>query len=176
MWRVVVSVFAVLGMCQGVDAQSRVPAGCFVTDAERSLYNPVPRCFNEERAGYTPYSVGDGYSVEDIFAIYGFQFGVTVNISYDLFYKWQDAEARAASSAQSSDVHYGWYVTEFNRAKQLKALESKLRKACGSKCKKIKTVRSASTEGERSSPQQAIVTQGGQPWRGSFEEYVGKRK
>jgi hypothetical protein len=135
----------------------------------------MPNCFNEARASYVPYTVGDGYSPEDIAQIYGFQFGYIVNVSSELFYKWQDAEARAASSAQSSAVHYGWYVAEFNRAKQLKALESKLRRVCGSKCKKIKTVRSLNSEAEGRAPQQAIVTQGGQPVSGSFEEYLRKR-
>lgn len=160
MWRGVVSVFVVWVMCQGVEAQSRIPAEFFATDAGRSLYSPMPECFNEARASYVPYTVADGYFPEDIAVIYGFQVGYIVNVSSELFYKWQDAEARAVSSAQSSDVHYGWYVTEFNRAKQLKALESKLRRVCGSKCKKIKTARSLSSEVESSAPLLAIVTQG----------------
>jgi hypothetical protein len=122
--------------------QTRIPPGCFVTDEERGLYITPPTCYNESRSTVLPYTPDSGYSNEALYQMYGFQFGFEVINGWDLFYKWKGAES-------NSSTHYKWYVTEFNKNKKLKALEKKLRRACGSKCRKIATVSSLSQRGEQ---------------------------
>jgi hypothetical protein len=126
-------------------AQTRIPSGCFVTDEERGSYITPPSCYNEARSSVLPYTPGHGYSNEEIYEMYGYQFGFEVIYNWDLFNKWKGAES-------NSETHYKWYVTEFNRNKRLKALEKKLRRACGSKCRKIATVSSLSIRGGQPSP------------------------
>jgi len=154
-------------------AQARVPSGCFVTDAERDLYLNPPTCFNEARLPILPYSPDNGNTKEQILNYYGFQYGFEINTSYDLFYKWQDAEARVTANKSAADTHYGWYVSEFNRGKKLKALESKLRSACGSKCRRIATIRSLGqpTPNPQSSGE---PTKESRPLGVSFEDYLSR--
>jgi hypothetical protein len=119
--------------------------------------------------------MADGYSAEDVHLMYGFQYGNMINFSHDVFYKWQDAEARAAANLANSDTHYGWYVTEFNRGKQLKALEARLRKACGSKCKQIKTIKSLSESGSSEVPREPSKVAGKQSAPMSYSDYFQKQ-
>jgi hypothetical protein len=95
-----------------------------------------------------------------------------INSSVDLFYKWNDAERRSAANLASSDTHYAWYVAEFNRNKQLKALEGKLRKACGSKCKKIKTVKSFGDVGSTEALREPSKAEIGKSAPMRYSEYV----
>jgi hypothetical protein len=176
MWRIVLGIAVSMFIAKGAHAQLRVPSGCFVTDAERELYVPRPNCFNEERAPYIPYTMDNGYSAEDINLIYGFQFGFSVNAAHTLFYSWQDAESRAAANKQSADIHYGWYVTEFNKTKQLKALESRLRKTCGSKCRKIKTIKTVDNAGDGSMARQSLPSSPGNPSSSTFAQFLQQRK
>jgi hypothetical protein len=169
---IILAVIASILITGIADAQLRVPAGCFVTDAERELYSPLPDCFNEQRAVYIPFNMGNGYSAEEIVSFYGWQYGFEVNASYDLFTKWQDAENRATANGDSSNVHYGWYVAEFNKNKQLKKLEARLRKACGSKCKKIKTIKAFSDDGSSSDKKEPLPTASGNPMSMSFEQHL----
>ena len=171
MWRIALGIAASMFIAEGAYSQLRVPSGCFVTDAERELYVPRPDCFNEQRAGFIPLNMSNGYSAEDILLFYGFQYGFEINYSYDLFNKWQDAENRAAANWNSSNLHYGWYVTEFNRNKQLKGLEARLRKTCGSKCKRIKTIKAFSDEGLSSARKDPLPTNSGNPVSISFEQH-----
>jgi hypothetical protein len=126
---------------QSANAQSYIPAGCFVTDEERSLYVTPPTCYNQGRFAVLPYNPDLGYSTEDLYNIYGFQFGFEVINSWTLFYKWQTSES-------NSSTHYKWYSAEFDKNKRMKSLEKKLRKACGSKCKKIATIKSLAQDTE----------------------------
>ena len=130
------------GTASSLHAQTRIPPGCFVTDEERGLYVTPPTCYNEARSTVLPYTPGNGYSNEELYQMYGFQFGFEAINGWDLFYKWKGAES-------NSNTHYKWYVTEFNKNKRLKALEKKLRRACGSKCRKIASVSSLSERGEQ---------------------------
>jgi hypothetical protein len=99
-------------------AQSRVPSGCFVTDAQRELYSgsyncdncDPPECFNEARQAIIPYSPSQFSSEQEFFNFYGFTYGDQILSGYTLFYKWRGSEA----------------------------LVQKLRKACGSRCRRIK--------------------------------------
>ena len=176
MQKIILAMTTLMMFSQVAQAQLRVPSGCFVTDDERSLYSPSPSCFNEERMGYTPYNMTNGYTSEQIINFYGYQYGFEVNVSSDLFYKWQDAEARVTANFNNSNTHYAWYVSEFNKNKQLKSLESKLRKACGSKCKKIKTVKSLSNQGVSSDQRQAIPSHDGLAGSLTFEDYMGQSR
>ena len=122
-------------------AQTYLPPGCFVSDAERSLYVTPPTCYNEGRAAIISYSPDNGFSAEEIYELYGFQFGREALNGWDLFYKWKTSES-------NSTTHYNWYSAEFNKNKKLKAVEKKLRKACGSKCRKIATISSLSSDSQ----------------------------
>jgi hypothetical protein len=157
---------------QVAHAQLRVPSGCFVTDDERSLYSTPPACFNEERAAYLPYNMSNGYTAEQIISFYGYQYGFEVNMSTDFFYKWQDAEGRVTANRNNSDTHYAWYVAEFNKNKQMKSLESKLRKACGTKCKKIKTVKSLADQDETRNQRRAMPSHDGLAASLTFDHYM----
>jgi hypothetical protein len=174
MWRVVFLIIAFVTLCASAEAQLRTPSGCFVTDLERGYFSPPPSCFNEERMSSVPLGMADGYSAEDVHLMYGFQYGNMINFSYDVYLKWQDAESRAAANLANSDIHYGWYVAEFNRGKQLKALEAKLRKACGSKCKKIKTIKSFSDMGSSETLREPSKAVGQQSAPMSYSEYFQK--
>jgi hypothetical protein len=98
-------------------AQERVPSGCFVTDEERVKYLTPPPCFNEERQTIINWNPGNGYTTEQLRQFYGFQYGSMVVFAYDLFTQLQQSGAALNSKL---------------------ALERKLRKACGSKCRRIK--------------------------------------
>lgn len=125
------------GTLNSTSAQTYIPAGCFVTDEVRGLYIIPPTCYNEERYSVAPYTPDDGFTDQQLFDLYGFQVGLLVYYSWQTYYKWQAAET-------NSNTHYGWYSAEFDKNKQLKAMEKKLRKACGSKCRKIVTIASLS--------------------------------
>ena len=173
--KVVLSQVISVSMVSGASAQSYVPSGCFVTDVERLSYFVPPTCFNEARFAIVPYSQDSGYTSEQILTIYGFQFGSQVNSGYDTFYNWQSAEQRANENQSASNTHYGWYLAEFNRGKKLKALESKLRRACGSKCKKFVTVKTLNEL--RNKPEPSIITrEADQPVPANYQEYISKGK
>jgi hypothetical protein len=145
-------------------AQTYLPPGCFVTDAERSLYVTPPTCYNEARATIISYSPDHGFSAEEIYDLYGFQFGREAINSWDLFYKWKKSES-------NSTKHYSWYSAEFNKNKKLKALERKLRKACGSKCRTIATISSLSSKTVRPRTRQEGENESIQPGT-KFEDYI----
>ena len=134
-------------------AQTFIPAGCFVTDEVRSLYITPPTCYNEDRFSVVPYSPDNGFTTEQLYTFYGFQMGFLVYNSWDTYYKWQAAET-------NSTTHYSWYLSEFDKNKRLKALEKKLRKTCGSKCKKIVTVASLSTTDSLNKPMVSSSSEG----------------
>ena len=119
-----IAVTILLAMGSAV-AQERVPSGCFVTDEERARYSgsyncsncAAPACYNEGRVAIAPWSPDNGFTNEQILQLYGFQYGDLVLTTHGLFYKWQNAEARTAAQ---------------------KSLVTRLRKACGTKCRRIK--------------------------------------
>lgn len=176
MLRIVFCLAVVLIAANEAHGQLRVPSGCFVTDEERLLYNSPPECFNQGRASYLPFTTSGGYSEEQILSFYGFQYGFEINFSTDTFNKWQGAEARVVANANSANTHYGWYVSEFNKNKQLRGLESRLRKACGSKCKKVKTVSIQAEESTSTTMREAQPIQPGAVSSLSLDQYLLQRR
>lgn len=148
-----------------------LPQGCFVSDAARIVWN-YPPCFNEARNNYFSVTPLGGYSAEQIYSYYGYQYGFEVVASSGFYTNWQNSESSANQNKQAADIHYGWYVEQFEKNKKLNSLEAKLRKACGSKCKNIKKAKSVLSRTSDSSPQPALMTKDASPDRGvSYEEY-----
>jgi hypothetical protein len=114
----------------------------------------------------------DGYSPEQIFSFYGYQHGFQVVATTTFFTNWQNAENASTANKQAADTHYSMYLEQFEKNKKLNSIETKLRKACGSKCKKIKNAQSVSARMSHSSPEPALMTQDAHPDRGvGLQEY-----
>jgi hypothetical protein len=122
-----------------VVAQERVPAGCFVTDEERVRYSgsyscsncPPPSCFNEERRVIISWNPGNGFTEEQIRQLYGFQFGSMVLFSFNLVTGLEQCD----TAFNNLNANHSSLGSAYNT--QL-ALVRRLRKACGSKCRRIK--------------------------------------
>jgi hypothetical protein len=158
-----------------VDSRAEtLPQGCFVSDAARIVWN-YPPCFNQGRNSYLAVNPLNGFSAEEIYSFYGYQYGFEVVASTAFFTKWQDAETASAQNKQASDTHYSWYVTQFEKNKKNKSVELKLRKACGSKCKRIKSASSMFASSGDNSLRNALQTTDPSPDRSlSYEEYRNK--
>jgi len=97
-------------------AADPLPFGCYVTDAERSLYQEPPTCY-QSSDGYYSWLTPGNTSIQGLFDAYGDPVATFIKIGYDEGIRGLQCEA-----AYKSQV----------------SLVKKLRRACGSKCRRIK--------------------------------------
>ncbi len=73
------SIMIVLPVFGGiVDSRAEtLPQGCFVSDAARIVWN-YPPCFNQGRNSYLAANPLNGFSAEQIYSFYGYQYGFEV--------------------------------------------------------------------------------------------------
>lgn len=97
-------------------AADPLPFGCYVTDAERSLYQQPPTCYQSSDGNYSWLTPGNT-SIQGLIDAYGDPVATFIKVAYD-----------GAILGFQCDAAYKSQVS----------LVKKLRRACGSKCRRIK--------------------------------------
>jgi hypothetical protein len=97
-------------------AADPLPFGCYVTDAERSLYQQPPTCYQSNDGNYSWLTPGNT-SIQGLIDAYGDPVATFIKVGYD-----------SGILGFQCDAAYKAQVS----------LVKRLRRACGSKCRRIK--------------------------------------
>lgn len=107
-----------------------LPFGCYVEDAERFLYEEPPTCYVIQEATFS-FLTPANTSLQGLFNSYGDVAASLIKLGYD-----------TDIAGQQCDAAYNILGAAYNRQKSLvnrqKSLVRRLRKACGSKCRRIR--------------------------------------
>lgn len=125
----------------GSAAAEPIPAGCYVTDAERDLYyncfNDYPECYSATDGTYSWLTPGNT-NQSGLINTYGGTSAYLITTAYNAAVAAQYYQTEGQNCASA----YSGLTTSYNNAvsayKYQVSLVKKMRKACGSKCKKIK--------------------------------------
>jgi hypothetical protein len=127
-------------------AQSEgIPPGCYITDSERNLFGQtfgyVPRCFVASD-NYYNWFTHNQYGRTEMSVFYGPAVEAILYADYQDLNACMGAHNSLLADHQALTGNYNAATANLNAAtadnKARITLEKKLRKACGSKCKRIK--------------------------------------
>jgi hypothetical protein len=111
-------------------AAEPLPFGCYVTDAERSLYTEPPTCYVVQEATFS-WLTPANTSLQGLVSSYGDVAASFIKLGYDAGIGLQQCDA----AYNNVNANYNALGAAFNRQV---ALSARLRRACGSKCRRIK--------------------------------------
>jgi hypothetical protein len=125
----VVLTITIFPLC--ISHAEQVPVGCYIAETERTAvknaFGYTPQCFNP-MDGYLSWYTHDQYNPRQIYDFYGSVVEAMLKANYDEL-------IRCANSYDASVEEYNFLANEYN--KRL-ALEKKLRRACGLRCRRLK--------------------------------------
>ena len=117
------------------------PAGCYVTDTERALYyncfNDYPECFSASDGTYSWLTPGNTNQT-GLINMYGDTAATLITTAYNAAVAGQSYQIdglNCASANSRLNASYNSAVLAYNYQV---SLVKKLKKACGTRCKKIK--------------------------------------
>jgi hypothetical protein len=125
---VCISVVSVIALNTAV--AEPLPFGCYVTDAERSLYQVPPTCYVIQEANFS-WLTPANTSAQGLVNAYGDVAASFIKLGYDTAIAVQQCDA----AYNNVNANYNTLGTAYNRQV---ALVRRLRAACGSKCRRIK--------------------------------------